>query len=578
MEVLQKNQPFLIPIDCNCNGSLFLARVTKTAIQGETFDGIAASLEGLTSCRSIEENNPGLSPWGLGDKARVLVPLICACPTAFQLNQGIKLLMSYPIYEGDTVSNLASVFNTTADAIFSANNRLGLPNTGSPITVPSLLIPLEKKPDLGLLLKDHEPNSPFKNTSAPLMNVSKKRSRRLKATLLRLYIALGAVALGLAVAVAAAVLVMQWRRKPDLCNKGDVELQQLNIRNTLELKDELEEPQHPLNDQKAAYMPHKVCLDTFTLDELRRATEDFNSSNLIEGSMFHGRLNGKNLAIKQTNGRIISEIEYKLFNGTHQHPNILQFLGTCLGDACDSYLVFEYAKNGSLKDWLHGGLAMKSQFIASCYCFLTWNQRIRICLQVALGLHYMHHTMNPSYIHRNIKSRNILLDEEFNAKIANFGLAKCCDNALENPNLLSMRPAAWSRGYMAPELEEHGRVSPSIDIYAYGVVLLEVLSGRTPVNRDSKKGESITLTEQIKSILQSGKEEELRNWMDSAIGDAYPFSQAMSLAKIARTCVEEDPFCRPSAGEIVEKLARLVEDLPDGEQIPSTGSCSNTQI
>lgn len=577
MEVLQKNQPFLIPIDCNCNGGFFQAKVIKTAIRGETFDGVAASLEGLTTCKAIEEKNPGLSPWGLDDKAQVLVPLICACPTAFLLSRGTKLLVSYPIYEGDTISNLASVFNSTVDAIVSANNRSGPPIMESLMTVPSLLIPLVKIPDLGPLLKAHGPDSAFNNTSVPLMDATKKRSRRLKASMPRIYITLAGVAVGLAVAVTAAVLVIQARRKPNLCSKGDVELQQLNIRHALELKDELEEPHLPLNDQKPDYMPHKVNLDTFTIDELRRATEDFNLSNLIEGSMFHGRLNGKNLAIKQTKAETISKIEYELFDGTHLHPNILQLLGTCLGDACDSYLVFEYAKNGSLKDWLHGGLAMKSQFIASCYCFLTWNQRLRICLQVALGLHYMHHTMNPSYVHRNIKSRNVLLDEEFNAKIANFGMAKCCDNSIENPHLLSTRPTAWSRGYMAPEFVEHGRDSPSIDIYAYGVVLLEVMSGRTPINRDSKKGESIFLTEQIRSILHSDKEEELRDWMDSAIGDAYSFSQAMSLAKIARACVEEDPSYRPSAEEIVEKLARLVEDLPEGEQIPSGGSCSKTQ-
>ncbi|KAH0984580.1 hypothetical protein GBA52_011757 [Prunus armeniaca] len=168
----------------------------------------------------------------------------------------------------------------------------------------------------------------------------------------------------------------------------------------------------------------------------------------------------------------------------------MRLLGTCLTEGQESFLVFEYAKNGSLKDWLHGGLAIKNQFIASCYCFLTWSQRLRICLDVAMALQYMHHIMNPSYVHRNVKSRNIFLDEEFNAKIGNFGMAKCAENDTDDHQVCSTSPAAsWSLGYMAPEYIHQGVISPSIDIFAYGVVLLEVLCGQTPISRPSEKGE-----------------------------------------------------------------------------------------
>lgn len=174
--------------------------------------------------------------------------------------------------------------------------------------------------------------------------------------------------------------------------------------------------------------------------------------------------------------------------------------------------------------------------------------------------------MNPSYVHRNVKSRNIFLDEEFGAKIGNFGMAGCVENDTEDPQFYSTNPASWSLGYLAPEYVHQGVISPSVDIFAYGVVLLEVLSGQTPISRPNEKGEGcIWLTDKIRSILVSENVNELRDWIDSALGENYSFDAAVTLANIARACVEEDSSLRPSAREIVEKLSRLVEELPQGE-------------
>ncbi|XVF60055.1 hypothetical protein PTKIN_Ptkin08bG0012100 [Pterospermum kingtungense] len=145
------------------------------------------------------------------------------------------------------------------------------------------------------------------------------------------------------------------------------------------------------------------------------------------------------------------KVGLRFFNdATHQHPNIIRLLGTCVNEGSNSFLVFEYANNGSLKDWLHGGLAMKNQFIASCYCFLTWKQRLRISLDLAVALQYMHQIMNPSYVHRKIKSRKIFLDEDFNAKIGNFDMFRCVEDDTKYPDL-STNPATWILSYLAPE-------------------------------------------------------------------------------------------------------------------------------
>ncbi|XP_068652594.1 protein LYK2-like [Aristolochia californica] len=580
-EILLPNQPLLIPIDCRCNSGYFQAGVVKTAIAGESFEGIAASLEGLTTCRAIEEKNPHLPPAHLSNKAQVIVPLFCACPNPLQFSQGTKLLMSYPVFQGDTASKISSLFNTSIEALLSANGRSGVLPSEVLVVGSTFLIPLSEKPNLAPLIRAHDPNATITGASIPVMTVSKKSSRR-RVTMRKLgiYIGLSAVIIALGTAMSVIFLVIQrQRKKSDLVMKGDLELQQLTIGNPRQSK-ELEDPQDAANDQNLPCTPHKGGLDTFSPEELRKATEDFNSSNFIEGTMFHGRLNGKNLAIKQTSVETISKINFELIQENHRHPNILRLLGTCMGDGGEPYLVFEYAKNGSLKDWLHGGLAMKSQFIASCYCFLSWNQRLRICLHVAMALHYMHHALSPSHIHRNVKSRNILLDEEFNAKLGNFGMSRCTeDDDMEAQQLLSV---SWSRGYLAPEYLEHGTISRSTDIFAYGVVLLEVLSGQTPIARGKKNGESSKLSEKIKSVLQSDEEEGLRGFMDSSLDGGYSFEAAMVLAKVARGCVEEDPALRPSAEVLVVRLARLVEELPEGEQFciaeSSSKPSSTTQI
>lgn len=563
-EFLSQEQPLLIPINCKCRNGFFRAELTKTTIKGESFYGIAQSLEGLTTCKAIKDKNPDLKPWDLDDNVRLLIPLICACPFSSTLSPFPKHLISYPVSEGDTVFNLASKFNTSPGGIISANNISSEDSKLTPFT--SLLIPLNGEPILGSLAKPSEPKSSNSSTSIPVINPLHKKPKMWKA---ELYIGLAGVAVGLCLASLAAFIVIRLKNEKTDTKRGDLELQHLNlsVRTTSDKKVSFEGSQ---DGKIIGNTPRTMMLETYTVEELRKATEDFSSSNHIEGPVFHGRLEGKNMAIKRTETETVSKLDLGLFHSTiHHHPNILKILGTCLTQGPESFLVFEYAKNGSLKDWLHGGLAIKNQFISSCYCFLTWSQRIRICLDVAMALQYMHHVMNPSYVHRNVKSRNIFLDEEFGAKLGNFGMADCVESDTEDPNFYSTNPASWSLGYLAPEYVHQGIISPSIDIFAYGVVVLEVLCGQTPISRPNEKGEegSVWLTDKIRWILKSENEDELRGWMDCALGENYSFDVAVRVARIARDCVEEDCSMRPSAGEVVEKLSRLVEELPEEDHM-----------
>ncbi|CAI9766703.1 unnamed protein product [Fraxinus pennsylvanica] len=574
IEFLSIDQFSLIPIECKCTGDFFEAELNTIISKGESFDDIAESLEGLTTCQAIQEKNPSVSPKDVEDKVHLVVPLKCACPSSVELGQQRKFLLTYSVRERDTLANLAFKFNITHQSIVSANNITGAGFTPESLLEPlsTVLIPVEGNPVLGSLAESGESNLGYPAASIQVRNSHKKRKPKMWKIGVCIAVSLFAF---VASVVAIGAIFVYWKKKKkrqDSIKKvnRDMEMQQLSlsVRTTSDKKVSFEGSQYTLDDQATDTTPHKRLVESYTIEEIQKATEDFNLNNLIEGSVFHARLKGKNTVIKRVPSETLSRIDIGLFyDAIHHHPNIIRILGTCVIEGSDSFIVLEYAKNGSLKDWLHGGLAMKSHFIASCYCFLSWNQRLKICLDVATALQYMHHIMNPSYVHRNIKSRNIFLDEEFNAKVGNFGMGRCVSDDVEDLESFSSQPAAWNKAYLAPECLQDSSVSPSVDIFAYGIVLLEVLSGKTPITKGDEKGEGyIKLSDKIKLVLQSKDAEELREWIDSALGENYSFDAVITLANLARSCIDDDPSSRPNAGEIVEKLLRLVEELPEGDQ------------
>ncbi|KAH6823789.1 hypothetical protein C2S53_004525 [Perilla frutescens var. hirtella] len=363
------------------------------------------------------------------------------------------------------------------------------------------------------------------------------------------YIAIGVAGILLITAIIAAIFFLKNRKKMkrenSIKNEPDSELQRLSLsfRTATDNKVSFDGSHYNLDDPMIdAAASRKNLVENYIFEELQKATNNFSLNNLIEGSVYHGRLNGEDVAIKRVPTEIISRIEFHLSHQriTH-HPNMIRLLGTSAMDGPDSFLVLEYASNGSLKDWIRGGLAIKSQFIASCNRFLNWNQRLKICLDAANALQFLHHTVNPCQV--RLSMRNIFLDHDFNAKIGCLGLALSLEHKIEE-------------GYLAPEYVRENTVSPSADVFAFGVVMLEVLSGRPPLEINGQK-----LSDEIKIVLRSENAEELRDWMDCTLGESYSFDGAVKVVNLARSCVEDDATARPSAGQIAAKLLNLVEEL-----------------
>lgn len=446
----------------------------------------------------------------------------------------------------DSVSSLAVKFNTTEDAIVSANNISGV------VPLTPALIPLDHKPG----------NTTIDNRQ------KKKSSKKKRSKMKKLMIAVSSAIAGVCGLITIMVFgYLHWKKETRLQTQNwisnkDPETRQLSlsIRTTSDKKISFEGSQDGsiLDSQNTVgtTTPRKPVLEIYAFEELEKATENFSSSNHIKGSVYFGSLKGKDLAIKQVSADAMKRFDFGLLNDQshYYNHNLIRVLGTCFRETDQgSYLVFEYAKNGSLWDWLQNKLAIKNQFIESCYCFLAWKQRIKICHDVAIALKYMHRI---NYVHGNIKSRNIFLNEDLRGKVGNFGMSKCVrDELATEENILE------------------GSMSLATDVFAYGIIVMEVLSGQTPEmllgsqEQETSLGTQETRVSEWKRMRRVlGEKERLRELMDSTLGESYSVDSAFEMASIARDCTAEEPELRPSAAEIAERVSRLVDDDEDEEE------------
>ncbi|ONK70911.1 uncharacterized protein A4U43_C04F2790 [Asparagus officinalis] len=226
--------------------------------------------------------------------------------------------------------------------------------------------------------------------------------------------------------------------------------------------------------------------------------------------------------------------------GKIRHRNIVKLYGYCYHQG-SNLLLYEYMSRGSLGELLHGEASS-----------LDWNTRYMIALGAAEGLSYLHHDCKPHIIHRDIKSNNILLDEKFEAHVGDFGLAKVIDMSYSK----SMSAVAGSYGYIAPEYAYTMKVTEKCDIYSYGVVLLELLTGRTPVQPLDVGGDLVTwVRNYIKNhSLDSGLFDSRLDLEDKIVVD-----HMITMLKIALLCTSMSPFDRPPMRQVVWMLIESKE-------------------
>ncbi|KAM0977118.1 hypothetical protein FF1_020004 [Malus domestica] len=226
--------------------------------------------------------------------------------------------------------------------------------------------------------------------------------------------------------------------------------------------------------------------------------------------------------------------------GKIRHKNILK-LYACLVKGGSRVLVFEYMANGNLFEALHREIKCGKPE-------LDWCQRYKIALGAARGIAYLHHDCSPAIIHRDIKSTNILLDDDYEAKVADFGVAKIAENSQKGSDYSSF---AGTHGYIAPELAYTAKVNEKCDVYSFGVVLLELVTGRRPIEEDYGEGKDIVYW--VSTHLSD--REAVVKILDEKVADVSVQDDMIKVLKVAVLCTTKLPSLRPTMREVIKMLA-----------------------
>ncbi|KAF5739046.1 Serine/threonine-protein kinase PBS1 isoform 1 [Tripterygium wilfordii] len=281
---------------------------------------------------------------------------------------------------------------------------------------------------------------------------------------------------------------------------------------------------------------------------LEAATENFRDNNILgeggRGRVYKARFDEKSLAAVKSLDGSGQDAEREFENELNwlvkiKHQNVISLMGYCINGEM-RFLVYEMMHNGSLESQLHG---------PSHGSALTWPLRLKIAVNVARGLEYLHEHCNPPVVHRDLKSSNVLLDSNFNAKLSDFGLAVTAGTQNKNIKL------SGTLGYVAPEYLLEGKLTDKSDVFSFGVVLLELLTGRKPVEKMSPSHCQSVVTWAMPQLTDRLK---LPNIVDPVIRDTMDLKHLYQVAAVAVLCVQTEPSYRPLITDVLHSLIPLV--------------------
>ncbi|ESQ28174.1 hypothetical protein EUTSA_v10018193mg [Eutrema salsugineum] len=311
----------------------------------------------------------------------------------------------------------------------------------------------------------------------------------------------------------------------------------------------------------------------FTYEELMDITEGFARQNILGeggfGCVYKGRLHdGKLVAVKQLKvgsgqGDREFKAEVEIISRVH-HRHLVSLVGYCISDV-ERLLIYEYVPNQTLEHHLHG----KGRPV------LEWARRVRIAIGSAKGLAYLHEDCHPKIIHRDIKSANILLDDEFEAQVADFGLAKLNDSTQTHVSTRVM----GTFGYLAPEYAQSGKLTDRSDVFSFGVVLLELITGRKPVDQYQPLGEE-SLVEWARPLLHKAIETgDFSDLVDRRLEKHYVENEVFRMIETAAACVRHSGPKRPRMVQVVRALDSEGDmgDISNGIKVGQTSAYDSGQ-
>ncbi|KAH9605117.1 hypothetical protein KSS87_005741 [Heliosperma pusillum] len=488
--------------------------------------------------------------------------LFCGCSSGLW-----NYLMSYVMKDGDTITSLASRFGVSMDSIEQIN---GISNPDNVTVVPGDPYPIETS-----ISPAPVPSPSTSNLTEIIGNHGK-------------HVPYGWIVAGLGICLALVVIIVFvciiWRSS--ICHSEGQESHPEDssgrrahkfqiLRNSSfccasgrfcnRSNDWQQTSVVQLNSHHQMNIPRAIGNETFEMekplvykyDDILSATDGFSESNLLGhgtyGSVYYGLLHDQEVAIKKMTATKTREFmaEMKVLCKVH-HTNLVELLGYAATDE-DLFVIYEFAQKGSLKSHLHhkGNTP------------LSWIMRAQIALDAARGLEYIHEHTKAHYVHRDIKSSNILLDGAFRGKISDFGLSKLIGTAGDGD--VSATRVVGTYGYLAPEYLSNGLATTKSDVYAFGVVLLEMISGKEAVIRiegmpkgPERRSLVPIMLAGLKQVPDSMSMANFRDYIDQNLMDLYPHDCLYKVAMLAKQCVDEDPILRPDMKQVVISLSHIL--------------------
>ncbi|TYH09476.1 hypothetical protein ES288_A07G098900v1 [Gossypium darwinii] len=516
-----------IPFPCDCINNDFLGHVFTYSVQpGDTYDKIAGYYSDLTTAAWLRPFN-SYPETNIPDSGVVNVVVNCSCGDS-AISKDYGLFVTYPLRENETLDTVLTQANLSSDL----SGLVRLYNPGVNFSSGSGLV--------------YIPGRDAENSFRPL-----KSSKGISGGVIA-GIAIAAVVVSLLLAF--GIYVKFFRKKSKTTSllstvSHDVSAEAGNVFGSKEAE----------STGTVAASPGLTGITVdksveFSYEELAQATDNFSMANKIGeggfGAVYYANLRGEEAAIKKMDMQASKEFlaELKVLTRVH-HLNLVRLIGYCVEGSL--FLVYEYIENGNLSQHLRGSSREP----------LPWSTRVQIALDSARGLEYIHEHTVPVYIHRDIKSANILIDKKFRAKVADFGLTKLTEvGSASLPTRL-----VGTFGYMPPEYAQYGDVSPKIDVYAFGVVLYELISAKEAiVKANGSLAESKGLVALFEDALdEPDPKKGLCRLIDGRLGDNYPLDALFKMAQLAKACTKENPQLRPSMRSIVVALMTLSSSTED---------------